>query len=94
MVFSSITFLFYFLPIVLTCYYLVHKKFKNLILLIGSLFFYFWGEPKNIWIMISVILFSYIGGLLIHKLKEKNSKYLKIVLWLIVLGDLSFLIYF
>ena len=94
MVFSSITFLFYFLPIMLLCYYLVPKKIKNIILLIGSFIFYFWGEPKNVSIMISVIALSYIGGLLIHKLKEKNSKYLKLALWLIILSVLSFLIYF
>ena len=91
MVFSSITFLFYFLPIMLLCYYLVPKKIKNIILLIGSFIFYFWGEPKNVSIMISVIALSYIGGLLIHKLKEKNSKYLKLALWLIILSVLSLL---
>ena len=46
MLFSSITFLFYFLPILLIVYFVVPKKFKNLVLFIFSLFFYFYGEPK------------------------------------------------
>lgn len=94
MVFSSITFLFYFLPIVLLCYYLVPKKVKNIVLLISSLFFYFWGEPKNISIMITLILVSYIGGLVIDKLREKKSKFLKLFLFLIIVIDLSALFYF
>ena len=94
MVFSSITFLFYFLPIVLLSYYLVPKKVKNIVLLISSLFFYFWGEPKNILIMISMIVFSYIGGLVIDKLREKKSKFIKLFLFIIIVIDLSALFYF
>ena len=94
MVFSSITFLFYFLPIVLFSYYLVPKKVKNIVLLISSLFFYFWGEPKNILIMISMIVFSYIGGLVIDKLREKKSKFIKLFLFIIIVIDLSALFYF
>lgn len=45
MLFSSITFLFVFLPIVLAVYFLVPYRFKNLVMLIASLFFYAWGEP-------------------------------------------------
>ena len=48
MVFSSITFLYYFLPIVLLIYFIVPSKFRNLVLLISSLFFYFYGEPRYI----------------------------------------------
>ena len=94
MVFSSITFLFYFLPIVLLSYYIVPKKMKNIVLLIASLLFYFWGEPKNILIMISMIGFSYIGGLLIDRLREKKSKLLKLTLFLTIVIDLSSLFYF
>ena len=94
MVFSSITFLFYFLPIVLLSYYLVPKKVKNIVLLISSLFFYFWGEPKNILIMILMIFVSYIGGLVIDKLREKKSKFIKLFLFIIIVIDLSALFYF
>ena len=94
MVFSSITFLFYFLPIVLLSYYIVPKKMKNIVLLIASLLFYFWGEPKNILIMIVMIGFSYIGGLLIDRLREKKSKLLKLTLFLTIVIDLSSLFYF
>ena len=95
MVFSSITFLFYFLPIVLLAYYIVPKKFKNVILLISSFTFYFWGEPKNIYIMISMIIFSYIGGLIIGRLKEKKKiTFAKIVLAVTIVLDLAALFYF
>ena len=95
MVFSSITFLFYFLPIVLLAYYIVPKKFKNVILLISSFTFYFWGEPKNIYIMISMIVLSYIGGLIIGRLKEnKKITFAKIVLAVTIVLDLAALFYF
>ena len=67
MVFSSITFLFYFLPIVLLIYYLVPKKCKNIVLLIASLMFYFYGEPKYILLMAFSIISTYIFGILINK---------------------------
>lgn len=52
MLFSSITFLFVFLPIVLAVYFLVPYRFKNLVMLIASLFFYAWGEPVYVILMI------------------------------------------
>ena len=88
MVFSSITFLFYFLPIVLAIYYLVPNKLKNTILLIASLLFYLYGEPKYILIMITTIITTYIFGILI----EKNSKYKQIYLIISILINLSFLL--
>ena len=78
MVFSSTVFLFYFLPIVLFIYYIVPKKFKNIVLLIFSIIFYAYGEPKFIFIMIFSIVFTYIFGILINK--YKNTKYSKIIL--------------
>ena len=93
MVFSSITFLFYFLPIVLIVYYLSPKKFKNIVLLIASLGFYFFGEPKNISIMIGLILFTYIGGILIDKFKDKR-KVSRVILLISILGNLLLLFYF
>ena len=52
MVFSSMIFLWLFLPIILLLYFISNNKFKNIILLIGSLIFYAWGEPKYIILML------------------------------------------
>ena len=52
MVFSSITFLYFFLPAVLLIYYISPKKIKNIVLLLSGLFFYAWGEPVYVVIMI------------------------------------------
>ena len=90
MVFSSITFLFYFLPIVLAIYYIVPNKFKNIILLISSFFFYFYGEPKYVVIMAISIITTYIFGILI----DKHSKYKKIYLILSIIVTLGMLVYF
>ena len=64
MVFSSLTFMFVFLPIVLILYYIVPKKFKNLFILISGLIFYAWGEPVYVLIMIVSTLIDYTAGLL------------------------------
>ncbi|MCI8553332.1 MAG: MBOAT family protein [Clostridiales bacterium] len=66
MVFSSLTFLFYFLPAVLAVYFLVPRRFKNLVLLIFSLAFYGWGEPVYIFLMIFSILMDYGLGRWLH----------------------------
>ena len=92
MVFSSITFLFYFLPIVLIIYYLIPNKYKNIVLLISSFIFYFYGEPKNIYIIILSILATYIFGILIDKYKK--TKYSKIFLILSIFINIGLLIYF
>ena len=72
MLFTSISFLYYFLPIILIAYFLVPTKFKNLVLFIFSCIFYLYGEPKYILLMLFEILVAYIGGILIEKYKEKN----------------------
>lgn len=66
MVFSSIPFLYFFLPVTLLVYTLVPKKAKNLVLLVFSLIFYWWGEPKYVFLMIFTITFSYFAGILIE----------------------------
>ena len=63
MVFSSVTFLFTFLPVTLLLYYLVPAKLKNILLLLCSLVFYAWGEPVYIVLMILSVLFNYVCGL-------------------------------
>ena len=72
MLFTSITFLYYFLPIVLIIYFISPKKVKNLVLLISSLLFYFYGEPKYIFLMLIEILIAYVGAILINKYKSKT----------------------
>ena len=74
MLFSSIPFLFYFLPAVLILYFLVPDKLKNAVLLLFSLIFYAWGEPKYVVLMIVSILLGYGFGLAIGYAKTKRWK--------------------
>lgn len=67
MVFSSISYLYYFLPAVVISYYLVRGKAQNYVLLAFSIFFYFWGEQKLIVFMLLSIVLAYLAGLLIEK---------------------------
>lgn len=92
MVFSSITFLFYFLPVVLLLYYIMPKKYKNAIILIASLLFYFFGEPVYIILMIFSIIITYIFGLLIDKYRYAENSKIFLILFLII--TLGLLIYF
>ena len=78
MLFSSLTFLFTFLPLVLLVYHLSKDKYKNYILLFFSLFFYSWGEPKYIVIMLLSILVNYYFAIFIDKIK--NRFYSKLLL--------------
>ena len=71
MVFSGITFLYYFLPCVLLLYFLAPAKAKNTVLLIASLFFYAWGEPVYILLMLLSIFIGYIAGLLLEKTMQR-----------------------
>jgi len=68
MLFSSIAFLYYFLPIVLMAYFLVPTKMKNYVLLLASLVFYAWGEPKYVFLMILSVGIGYVAGLILDKL--------------------------
>ena len=91
MLFSSLTFLFVFLPTVIGIYYILPMKAKNIWLLLSSLFFYFYGEPKYLILMISVITFSYIFGLLTDRAEGKKRLVITI---LSVAVNLSALIFF
>lgn len=90
MVFSSTIFLCVYLPLVLLGYYICPKKGRNLFLLIASLVFYAWGEPKYVFLMIFSILVNYIFGRLMDKNRE-NKKRLKLMLVLSVVIDLGLL---
>ncbi|MDO4491011.1 MAG: MBOAT family protein [Lachnospiraceae bacterium] len=89
MVFSSITFLFMFFPIVLMAYFLVPERFRNYVLLVASLFFYAWGEPVYIVLMLLSIAFNYVCGL--ELVSQTDPKKKKIKLWLAVAVNLSVL---
>ena len=70
MVFSSIVFIFMFLPAVMILYRLVPEKMRNGLLLAASLIFYAWGEPVYVLLMIFSIVFNYFMGLKLEHLKE------------------------
>ena len=92
MLFSSIPFLYYFLPVVLILYFIAPKKLKNSVLLLTSLVFYGWGEPKYVVLMIASILIGYVSGLLIEAFSQKKIS--KLFLWLSVGINIGFLAYF
>jgi len=75
MLFSSIVFIYYFLPLLLIVYFIVPKKYKNLVLLLFSLIFYFIGEPKYIIILLSSCIINYYLGIQIEK-KNKPKIFL------------------
>lgn len=85
MIFSSVSFLFYFFPIVLILYFLSPRKYRNLILLISSLFFYFVGEKQYTLILLFSCVFNYFYA---KRIKDKKT------LWFGVIVNLSLLIYF
>ena len=91
MLFSSIVFLFTFLPVVLILYYLLPVRFRNVILLLASLVFYAWGEPVYLFLMLMSILFNYFSGLdiarnLQDKRAAKRSLVFNLIINLAVLG--------
>jgi alginate O-acetyltransferase complex protein AlgI len=89
MVFSSLFFLFLFLPIVLISYYITKDKDKNYVLLIASLFFYAWGEPKYVFLMIFSIICNYYFGIKVNDSLNRKT-------WLIVsiIFNISLLVIF
>ena len=72
MLFTSISFLYYFLPIVIILYFIVPKKFKNFILFLSSIFFYFCGEPIYTFLMIGEIFIAYVGTRYLEKHRKKS----------------------
>jgi len=95
MVFSSPEFLYYFLPAVLGLYFIAPFKFKNIILLTASLFFYFYGEQELVLIMVLSALSGWIHGLWIGKMRSSGrGRYAKIPLVSAVVVNLAFLVYY
>ncbi len=95
MLFSAITFLYFYLPVTVLIYFIAPKPAKNAVLLLGSLFFYGWGEPKYLILMVISIIQGYVLGLLIDKSKrEKKEKLSKLYISLSVVLSLGTLGYF
>ena len=100
MVFSSIIFLCIFLPVMIIGYYVLPKKLKNIFLLLGSLFFYAWGEPIYILLMLASIIGNYSFGMLIYKASKSEtgtggpSAFRRIMLIISVVFNIGILIYF
>ncbi len=95
MLFSSVTFLYVFLPLFLLCYFLVPKLFKNSVILLFSLAFYAWGEPRYVIVMIVSVTCGYLLGLLIEKYKSNKplSRFFMILSAVISLGFLGYFKY-
>ena len=94
MIFSSIIFIFTFLPIVLAIYYISPKKFRNFVLLIASLVFYAWGEPVYIFLMIFTTIFNYLMALWINVRKGKKKRIFLIVTVIVNLLILGYFKYY
>ena len=73
MVFSSLTFLYIFLPVTLVIYYIVPKQLRNLFILISGLFFYAWGEPIYVFVLIASTMIDYFAGLVIYKAGDRQA---------------------
>ena len=94
MLFSSVPFLFYFLPCVLLVYFLVPGTLKNGVLLLASLLFYGWGEPRYLLVMLAAIAQGYVFGLLIEKSRGKRRAGLYLALSVLLsLGTLAYFMY-
>lgn len=100
MVFSSVIFLFAFLPAVLAFYFLVRnqKTLRNVVLLSFSLFFYFWGEGTYIWVILAYVLVNYSAGRIIESLKARElnggTRWSRVALVCTIVFDLSLLVFY
>ena len=94
MVFSSILFLFVYLPVVLAVYYIVPARYRNLWLFIVNLVFYGWGEPVYILLMVFSIALNYAAGLLIARYRLTDDKKARAVLTVNTVVNLALLIFF
>ena len=95
MVFSSTTFVFFFLPVTLIGYFICRNiRVKNIWLLLASLFFYFWGGPTFLPILVFCICFNYFGGILISGARSKGNVIAeKTTFVLVIIGNIANLCY-
>ena len=92
MLFSSLTFLYFFLPTVLILYFIINNRtWRNTVLLIASLVFYSWGEPKYVFLMLASTLAAWLCGLGMDKAKERKSlsRAILIISLVLMLGSLA-----
>lgn len=94
MVFSSIQFLFFFLPLVLLAYQIVPKVAKNGLLFVASLVFYLWGAGELVLLLLASIVFNFVCGLLIGKAVERESKAPRLMVVATVAANLALLGWF
>ncbi len=95
MIFSSVFFIFVFLPVALVLYYVVPHQFKNVVLLFLSLVFYAWGEPIYVFLMLFSIVFNYFSGLQIADFKAQEDAYrARFSFWFTVIINLAILGFF
>ncbi|MFJ7648971.1 MBOAT family O-acyltransferase [Lysinibacillus sp. NPDC097279] len=92
MVFSSLIFLYVFLPLVIVLYFISPKMLRNTILLLASLFFYAWGEPKYVLLMMLSIVLNYVLGIIIENTVSQSKR--KTLLWLVIVSNLAILGYY
>jgi alginate O-acetyltransferase complex protein AlgI len=94
MLFSSVSFLYYFLPAVLALYFLVPTRFKNLALLLASFAFYFWGEPIYSFLMVFAIGSAYLHGIWISRAKSAQIRKVALISSIVIsIGTLGFFKY-
>ena len=84
MIFSSLNFLFIFLPIVLILYFIVPFSIKNFVLLIASIIFYAWGEPVYVILMLLSIAFNYVAGRQFGVINDPGARKRQLVIAVIV----------
>jgi len=96
MLFSSLLFIFQFIPIFFIIYYLIPERFRNFILFIASLFFYAWGEPRFVILILISIFINYIAGRFLeyYDSKEKSRKIILVLATIYNVGSLLFFKYF
>ncbi len=92
MLFTSIPFLYYFFPIITLLYFLTPNQGKNIVLLMGSLIFYAWGEPRNVFVMMISIVPCYICALLMERNRGKKSECFFCAISIMI--SLAFLLYY
>lgn len=94
MVFSSLIFIFAYLTVTLTLYYITPRRFRNFVLFVVSLLFYGWGEPKYILLMVISIVSAFSFGFYIEIYRERSKRLARIYLTISLLINLSFLLFF
>lgn len=94
MVFSSLEFLFFYFAATLVMYFAVPFKWRNAVLLAVSLFFYGWGEPVHVFLMIGTILVDYVAGYFVGKYRESDRKKARIVMIVAIIINIGLLGFF